>query len=224
MAWRPLILGSLASLIAAFAAAAADQPVSVTGEVVTIDALGIHLVDRAGKFFVIDNPQRLRLKRGTMITVEGGLLTPGPAGPEQRLQGRWFTILQEKPTAPLRPFPGASFSADGNAPVLLKGAITSVEWRPVIRLHLAVEEPGKPAQPWLVEVADPALIMRIGHGPESMKAGLRLIVRGYQAVDKACVPECRALARDVTVPDGRRVFMESGTGAPRDAVNPARSP
>jgi len=93
MAWRPLILGSLASLIAAFAAAAADQPVSVTGEVVTIDALGIHLVDRAGKFFVIDNPQRLRLKRGTMITVEGGLLTPGPAGPssDSRAAGSQFS-------------------------------------------------------------------------------------------------------------------------------------
>jgi hypothetical protein len=220
MAWRPLILGGLASLVGAFAATAADPPASFTGEVVTVDALGIHLVDRAGKLFVIDNPQRLRLKRGTMITVEGDLLAVEPIGPEHRFEGHRFTILQEKPTAPLRPFPGESFSADGNAPILLKGAVTSVEWRPVIRLHLAVEEPGKPAQPWLVELADPSPIMRIGHGPETVKAGVRLIIRGYQSVDKACAPECRALARDISVPDGRKVYMiSSGTGAPIDGAD-----
>jgi len=224
MAWRPLILGGLASLIAAFATAAADQPASLTGEVVTVDALGIHLVDRAGQFFVVDNPQRLRLKRGTMITVEGDLLAVEPIGTEHRFEGHRFTVLQEKPVhvQPVRPFPGGTFSGDGNAPVLLKGAITSVEWRPVIRFHVAVEEPGKPNQPWLIELADPSQIMRLGQGPETLKAGTKVIVRGYQAVDKACAPECRALARDLSVPDGRKVYLiSSGTGAPRDG-EPAR--
>ena len=44
-----------------------------------------------------------------------------------------------------------------------------------------------------------------------------IVVRGYQSKDALCTPKCRANGRDVTFPDGRKLFMgSSGTGAPKD--------
>jgi hypothetical protein len=47
--------------------------------------------------------------------------------------------------------------------------------------------------------------------------GTEIVVRGYQSKDALCKPKCRANGRDVTFPDGRKLFMgSSGTGAPKD--------
>ena len=52
----------------------------------------------------------------------------------------------------------------------------------------------------------------------SLKPGTEIVVRGYQSKDKACTPVCKANGRDVTFPDGRKLFMgSSGTGAPKNA-------
>ena len=46
-------------------------------------------------------------------------------------------------------------------------------------------------------------------------------MRGYQSKDRACKPACKANGRDITFPDGRKLFMgSSGTGAPRDGADP----
>ena len=55
----------------------------------------------------------------------------------------------------------------------------------------------------------------------SIKPGTVIVVRGYQSKGKLCLPRCIANGRDVTFPDGRKVFMgSSGTGAPRDGADP----
>ena len=107
---------------------------------------------------------------------------------------------------------------DGNAPVLLKGKVTKVEWiNPHAWVHMTHEEPGKPAQSWMVEGGTPNTLIRGGLSRDSLKAGTFIIVRGYQAKDKRCAPACKANGRDVTFADGRKVFMgSSGTGAPKD--------
>jgi len=110
---------------------------------------------------------------------------------------------------------------DGNAPVLLKGKVTKVEWiNPHAWVHMNHEEPGKAPQAWMVEGGTPNTLIRGGLTRDSLKAGTAIIVRGYQAKDKRCTPACKANGRDVTFADGRKVFMgSSGTGAPRDGAD-----
>lgn len=107
---------------------------------------------------------------------------------------------------------------DGNAPVLLKGKVTKVEWiNPHAWVHMTNDADGKP---WMVEGGTPNTLLRSGITRDSLKAGTQIIVRGYQAKDKRCSPDCKANGRDVTFPDGTKVFMgSSGTGAPKDGAD-----
>src|SRR5258708_4343330 len=50
---------------------------------------------------------------------------------------------------------------DGKAPVLLRGKVSKVEWiNPHAWVHLMIEEPGKPAQEWMVEGGTPNTLLR----------------------------------------------------------------
>ena len=107
---------------------------------------------------------------------------------------------------------------DGKAPVLLRGKVTRVEWiNPHAWVHMVNTADGKP---WMVEGGTPNTLLRSGITRDSLKAGTEIIVRGYQAKDKRCLPDCKANGRDVTFTDGRKVFMgSSGTGAPKDGAD-----
>jgi len=108
---------------------------------------------------------------------------------------------------------------DGKAPVLLRGKVTKVEWiNPHAWVHLADTGTGKQ---WMVEGGTPNTLLRSGIDRNSLKPGTEIVVRGYQSKDKACTPVCKANGRDVTFPDGRKLFMgSSGTGAPKDGSDP----
>ncbi len=117
-----------------------------------------------------------------------------------------------------------SFSAefDPKTPVLLKGEVTRVEWvNPHAWVHLKViDEDGK-EQHWMVEGGTPNTLFRNGVDRKSLVPGTQIVVRGYQSKDFLCVPACKANGRDITFPDGRKIFMgSSGTGAPRDGADP----
>ena len=118
----------------------------------------------------------------------------------------------------------AEFDAD--APVLLRGKVTRVEWiNPHAWVHLdAVAEDGT-TQAWMVEGGTPNTLLRAGINKHSLVIGTEIVVRGYQSKDHACAPACKANGRDVTFPDGRKIFMgSSGTGAPRDGADPHEPP
>jgi hypothetical protein len=111
---------------------------------------------------------------------------------------------------------------DGKAPVLLRGKVTKVEWiNPHAWVHLDHVGPNGQVQKWMVEGGTPNTLLRAGINRDSLKAGTEIVVRGYQSKDKACTPICKANGRDVTFPDGRKLFMgSSGTGAPKDGSDP----
>ncbi|NJN50880.1 MAG: hypothetical protein HC809_02945 [Gammaproteobacteria bacterium] len=118
----------------------------------------------------------------------------------------------------------AEFDAD--APVLLRGKVTRVEWiNPHAWVHLdAVKEDGS-TEAWMVEGGTPNTLLRSGITKHSLTPGTEIVVRGYQSKDHACTPSCKANGRDVTFPDGRKIFMgSSGTGAPRDGSDPREPP
>lgn len=115
---------------------------------------------------------------------------------------------------------------DANAPVLLRGKVSKVEWiNPHAWVHVMVETAGKPEAEWMVEGGTPNTLLRAGLTKASLKPGAEVIVRGYQSKDRLCSPACKANGRDVTFADGRKVFMgSSGTGAPKDGADAGEAP
>ena len=108
---------------------------------------------------------------------------------------------------------------DGKSPVLLRGKVVRVEWiNPHAWVHIKDNATG---QAWMVEGGTPNTLLRSGIDRNSLKPGTEIIVRGYQSKDKLCRPACKANGRDVTFPDGKKLFMgSSGTGAPSDGSDP----
>ena len=106
----------------------------------------------------------------------------------------------------------AEFDAD--KPVRLRGTITKMEWiTPHSWIHMDVENDAGGVDSWMIEAGPPGALVRRGWSKQSVTPGIEILVEGYQAIDSAF----RANGRDVTLPDGRRLFAgSSGTGAPRD--------
>ncbi len=117
-----------------------------------------------------------------------------------------------------------AFSAefDANAPVTLRGPVTKVEWiNPHAWIHMAVKTPSGATENWMVEGGTPNTLQRVGISRDSIKIGTEIVVAGFKAKDG----RLRANGRDITLPDGRTLFMgSSGTGAPRDGRDPNEKP
>lgn len=121
-----------------------------------------------------------------------------------------------------------AFSAefDAESPVFLKGEVIKVEWiNPHAWVHLNAKMDDGSTEHWMVEGGTPNTLIRAGINKNSLLPGTEIVVRGYQSKDKACRPACKANGRDVTFPDGEKIFMgSSGTGAPRDGSDPRERP
>ncbi len=117
-----------------------------------------------------------------------------------------------------------AFSAefDAEAPVKLQGKVIKVEWiNPHAWIHIMAEKEGEEPVHWMLEGGTPGTLLRAGITKNTLPIGTEIVVRGYQSKDKACAPACKANGRDMTFPDGRKLFMgSSGTGAPKDGADP----
>ena len=110
---------------------------------------------------------------------------------------------------------------DANRPVNLQGKVTRVEWiNPHAWIHIENVNADGTTTAWMVEGGTPNTLLRRGITKDTLKIGTEIVVRGYQSKDGLCTPKCRANGRDVTFPDGRKLFMgSSGTGAPKDGAD-----
>ncbi len=108
-----------------------------------------------------------------------------------------------------------SFAAefDSNKPIQLKGTVTRVEWiNPHTWIHIAVKDADGKTEEWMIEGGTPNTLLRRGLTKTSLPEGTEIVVDGYRAKNGSN----RANGRDVTFPDGRKLFMgSSGTGAPQ---------
>jgi hypothetical protein len=97
-----------------------------------------------------------------------------------------------------------------------------VEWvNPHAWVHLRVVKPDGTTEDWAVEGGTPNTLLRRGVTKQSLLPGMEIVVDGYQAKDRSN----RANGRNITFPDGRKIFMgSSGTGAPRDGADPTEPP
>jgi DNA/RNA endonuclease YhcR with UshA esterase domain len=107
-----------------------------------------------------------------------------------------------------------SFAAefDANRPVTIEGVVKEFRWvNPHSWLHINVMDEDGTVAEWAVEGGAPSALLRRGWDRDTLPAGTRVTVQGFQAKDGSL----RANARDITFPDGTTLFMgSSGTGAP----------
>ena len=101
---------------------------------------------------------------------------------------------------------------DSNKPVKFEGTVTKMQWlNPHVWLHLDVKTPDGNVESWAFEAGTPTVLFRRGFTKNSLLPGTRIVIDGYRAKDGSR----RANGRDITFPDGRKMFMgSSGTGAP----------
>jgi hypothetical protein len=107
-----------------------------------------------------------------------------------------------------------SFAAefDAKRPVKLRGTVTKMEWiNPHSWIHIDVKTPDGKTEQWMVEGGAPNALLRRGWNKNSLLPGTEILVEGFQAKDGAL----RANGRDITFPDGKKLFVgSSGIGAP----------
>jgi len=115
---------------------------------------------------------------------------------------------------PLLAHHGFAAEFDAKKPVKLKGTITRTEWiNPHTWIHLAVKKPNGSTESWMIEGGPPNALFRRGFTKNSLPAGIEILVEGFQARDGSL----RSNGREITFPDGRKLFVgTSGTGAPKD--------
>jgi hypothetical protein len=113
-----------------------------------------------------------------------------------------------------------SFAAefDAKKPISLRGTVTRVEWiNPHTWIHIDVKSPDGRVTEWMIEGGTPNTLFRRGITKDSLQPGTEIIVDGYQAKNGSN----RANGRDVTLADGKKLFMgSSGTGAPGEGEAP----
>jgi hypothetical protein len=119
-------------------------------------------------------------------------------------------ILGAPSSAPAHHAFAAEFYA--NKPVNFNGTITKMEWiNPHSWLHVDVKQPDGTVVNWAIEAGTPNVLFRRGFTKESLVPGTEVVIDGYQAKDGSR----RANGRDLTLPDGKQLFLgSSGTGAP----------
>jgi hypothetical protein len=95
---------------------------------------------------------------------------------------------------------------DSTKPIKLQGKVTKMEWiNPHSWIHVDVKNADGTATNWAIECGSPNTLFRQGLTKESLPAGTEIVVEGYMAKDGGN----RANGRDVTFPDGRKIFLGS---------------
>ena len=108
---------------------------------------------------------------------------------------------------------------DAKKPLKLRGTVAKVELiNPHSWIHIDVKNPDGTMTRWMIEGGTPNTLLRRGFTKTSLKIGTEILVDGYQAKDGSN----RANGRDLTFPDGKKIFLGSSgpEGPPPDVAKP----
>ena len=99
---------------------------------------------------------------------------------------------------------------DAKKPVKLRGTVTKMERiNPHTWIYLDVKKPDGTVEEWMIEAGTPNTLLRRGFTKDSLKVGTEVLVDGYQSKDGSL----RANGRDLTLPDGKTLFLGSNDAA-----------
>jgi hypothetical protein len=98
---------------------------------------------------------------------------------------------------------------DAKKPVKLRGTVAKVELiNPHSWIHIDVKNTDGSTTRWMIEGGTPNTLLRRGFKKDSLPNGTEILVDGYQAKDGTN----KANGRDLTFPDGRKIFLGSSAG------------
>jgi hypothetical protein len=93
---------------------------------------------------------------------------------------------------------------DEKRPLKLQGTVTKWELvNPHSWIHIDVKDADGKVTNWMVEGGSPNALFRLGFTKDALPPGTEIVVDGYQAKDGSN----RAVGKDLTFPDGRRLFL-----------------
>ena len=101
-----------------------------------------------------------------------------------------------------------AFSAEFDAakPIKLQGTVKKVELiNPHSWITIEIKRPDGTVQTWEIEAGAPNAMFRRGFTKDAIPVGTDIVVNGYQAKDG----KQRANGLDLTLPDGKRLFLAS---------------
>jgi hypothetical protein len=108
---------------------------------------------------------------------------------------------------PLRAHHAFAAEFDEKRPVhFVEATVTKVELiNPHSWIHVDVKQPDGTVENWAIEAGSPNILMRRGITRETLKAGDKINIEGYQSKDGSH----RANGRDLTLPNGQKLFLQS---------------
>jgi Family of unknown function (DUF6152) len=120
---------------------------------------------------------------------------------------------------PLKAHHAFSAEFDQSVPIKLEGTVAKMEWvNPHAWIYVDVKKSDGSVEQWKIEGGTPNALFRRGFTKDSLKTGTAIVVTGYRAKDGTL----KGNGRDLTFPDGRKLFLgSSGTGAPADGRDPS---
>ncbi len=93
---------------------------------------------------------------------------------------------------------------DADRPAKLQGTVKKIEWiNPHSWITIDVKGPDGTVQTWEIEAGAPNAMFRRGFNKDSLPLGTEIVVTGYLAKNGLR----RLNGRDLTFPDGRKLFM-----------------
>ena len=101
---------------------------------------------------------------------------------------------------------------DVKKPIHFTGVVTKLELvNPHAWIHIDVKGPDGQVASWMIEAGTPNVLLRRGFTKTSVALGTEVVVDGFQAKDGSL----KASGRDLTLPDGRKLFIgASGAEGP----------
>jgi Family of unknown function (DUF6152) len=106
---------------------------------------------------------------------------------------------------------------DTKKPVKLRGTIAKIEMvNPHSWIYIDVKNDDGSVSQWMLEAGSPNVLVRRGFSKAAIPKGTEVIFEGFQAKDGSN----RANGRDITFPDGKKLFIGStgSEGPPEDAT------